>query len=226
MSLFSSAIAVCGQCGEQKDVELAASVNAARRPELRDAILDGTFQAELCPKCGTQMRLPANLTYIDMTHHQWIIVEDIAARDDWRTSEIHAAELYDKSFGANAPAAARGLGDELTARLVFGWPALREKIHARALGLDDVTLELLKIAMIRSIANPPLAAETELRLTAGDAETLTFTWFEPRAERALSTVEIGRDVYDSIAAAPGAWAALHADLDGNLFVDVNRLIFA
>ena len=80
--------------------------------------------------------------------------------------------------------------------------------------------------MIRTIPNPPLAAETELRLTAGTDQTLSFTWLDPETERELSTVDIPRDVYDDIAAAPAQWAALHEDLDGNFYVDLNRLIFA
>ena len=33
----------------QTGFRLAASVNADRRPDLREAILEGSFQAETCP---------------------------------------------------------------------------------------------------------------------------------------------------------------------------------
>lgn len=57
---------------------------------------------------------------------------------------------------------------------MFGWAALREKLICQDLGVDDTTLEFLKMAIMRDVERPPVADETELRLTGGDVDTLEF----------------------------------------------------
>ena len=44
MSIFESQDIPCPKCGEQVHVEVNFSVNADRRPEFREAILDGTWK--------------------------------------------------------------------------------------------------------------------------------------------------------------------------------------
>src|SRR6185437_14909973 len=149
MSIFNDATATCPNCGEAVEISWAASVNADRRPDLRVAVLDGSFQAETCPTCGTQMRLPSHLTYVDIARHTWVLVESPDQIGDWHAHEKQAQSLFDESFGPTAPAAARELAEGVSPRLVYGWPALREKIICNTLGLEDVTLELLKMAVIR-----------------------------------------------------------------------------
>jgi endogenous inhibitor of DNA gyrase (YacG/DUF329 family) len=43
----------CPACATPVEFELVFSVNADRRPDLRDAIVAGTFQRQPCPSCGT-----------------------------------------------------------------------------------------------------------------------------------------------------------------------------
>ena len=226
MSLFVYARSVCGHCGAVAERDLSASVNADRRPDFRRDIIDGTFQAVSCTGCGASMRLPAHLSYLDIGRGQWILTEGITHLPEWRAVEAEARAIFDQSYGDSAPAQAREIGAALTPRLVVGWPALREKLICGELGLDDVTLELLKIAMLRTIPDPPYADAHELRLTGGDADVLRLSWIEAESEERLASVDIDRGVYDDIAGDPGAWSALRADLAGHLFVDLKRLIFA
>jgi hypothetical protein len=226
MSLFVYAKATCGQCGETTALNLAASVNADRRPDLRREIIAGTFQALTCAGCGAALRLPAHLSYLDVGRGQWILTEGIERLADWRTVENDARGIFDRSYGDAAPPLAREIGASLRPRLVFGWPALREKLICDELRLEDVTLELLKIAMFRAIPDPPYADGHELRLIRGDDTVLHFAWFEPASEQQLASTSLGREIYDEIKAAPAPWAALRADLQGKIFVDFKRLIFA
>src|SRR5581483_8553084 len=140
MSVFHQAIVKCSNCGTENGVEVSASVNADRRPDLRTAILDGSFQAVPCASCGTTLRLPPHLTYLDMGRGQWIVVDAFAALPNWKASETEAQGAYDLAFGADAPEAAREIGEGLSPRLVFGFPALCEKLIVGDLGLDDTTL--------------------------------------------------------------------------------------
>ena len=226
MSLFVNAKAKCGECGAETEVKLAASVNAGRRPDLRQEILDGTFQAQTCPVCAARLRLPVHLSYLDVDRGQWILAEGVELLPQWQSVEEDARAVFERSYGSAAPKPARDLGAGLRPRVVIGWAALREKLLCDELGLEDVSLELLKIAMIRTVPDQPVADTTELRLTGGDGATLHFAWLETASEQELATLSVKRELYDDIAADPAPWAALRADLDERLFVDLKRLIFA
>jgi hypothetical protein len=210
MSIFNDAEAICGKCGHRQPVALVASVNADRRPDLRQAILDGSFQAHDCPDCGTPMRLPAHLAYIDLGRGQWILVQSADAMADWQGAEGEARDVFEQAFGTAASEAAREIGEGLTPRLVFGWPALREKLVCRELALDDTTLELLKIALMRDVPGPALADESELRLTGGENGSLNFSWVASATEQRLSSVEVPRDAYEDVADEAEDWQALRA----------------
>jgi hypothetical protein len=224
VSIFHPATMICPACGTQTEVERSSSVNADLRPDLRDAILDGSFQAEPCAKCGESLRLPPHLTLLNLGRAQWIMAEPADMLDQWAEVEKEAQATYDETFGDHAPPAAREIGKDLRARLVFGWSALREKLIARDLDLDDVTLELMKIAIMRTVDNPPLADQTELRLAGGDDRRLDFAWVVTETEAVLSRLTVPRGIYDNVAADTTAFAPLRAQFDGKLLVDLRRMI--
>ncbi len=223
MSIFHTAGAKCANCGTLNQVQRTASVNADRRPDLRAAVLNGTFQSVKCTKCGTEMRLPPHLTYLDLGHNQWIAAEPVSLLDQWPEAEAETQNAYDTAFGEDATPAARALGENLRPRLVFGWPALREKLIADDLGLDDITLELLKMAVMREVPEPPLADQTELRLFGGNDTTLNFAWIDTGNEQHLVELDIPREVYDDVAGDEEVWATTRELFEGKLLVDLRRL---
>jgi hypothetical protein len=223
MSIFLPAALKCPKCGAETDVQRNASVNVDRRPDLRVAILDGSFQSEACGECGTALRLPPHLTLLDLGRNQWIMAEPVSLLEQWQAAEADARTTYAETFGDDASPAARELAKDLKPRLVFGWPALREKLFAHDLGLDDVTLELLKIAIMREVDKPPMADQTELRLVGGDAKTLNFLWVVAETEAPLAALPVPREIYDDVAGDLEAWALLRVEFEGKLFVDLRRL---
>jgi len=224
MSIFNTATATCPECGEPVEISWAASVNADRRPDLRSAILDRSFQAEFCPTCGQPMRLPPHLTYVDLARRNWILVEDVAELPQWAVHEAEAGKLFEESFGPAAPPVAQELASGVRPRLVFGWPALREKLICTELGLDDVQLELLKLAVMRGVAGTPVGDGLALRLVAGNDDTLTLDVVNDATETAVSTTELPRSLYDDIGTDTAAWAPLRARLVNEIFVDVQRFM--
>ena len=56
MSVFHTETINCPACATPVEFKLVFSVNADRRPDLRDAIIAGTFQRQPCPSCGTAIR--------------------------------------------------------------------------------------------------------------------------------------------------------------------------
>ena len=199
-------------------------MNADRRPDLKAKMLDGTFQATACAKCGTMLRLPPHLTYLEMQRKLWILVEPASMLEDWPVVENDAIDTLEGAFGAEARESGQAMGERLTPRLVFGWPALREKLICSDLGLEDVTLELMEMAIMRDVQDAPMADQTELRLVGGDASALAFAWVVTASEEVLETLSAPRRIYDGIAEDADAWAKARAKFDDVLLVDLRRLI--
>lgn len=224
MSMFERLQVTCPACGAPVDFDTVFSVNADRAPELRDAILDGSFQRTTCSKCSEGFRLDPELTYTDVGRGQWIGAFPYDKVDQWGAVEAQARATFNRAYGPKASAAARGIGAGLKPRVTFGWSALREKIVAAEAGFDDVVVELMKTAMVRGMDKPPLGAGTELRLVDVDGDQLVVAWINAANEEVREILRVPRSLYDGIAANLGAWESLRASLTSGMFVDVNRLL--
>lgn len=226
MSLFHSAQVQCGHCAQQTSVSWAASVNADRRPDLRDAILDNSFQAVDCEGCGQPVRVPPHLTYVDMARKEWILVEDPRELGSWASHEASAEAVFDQTFGERAPRLAQELAEGVKVRLVFGWPALREKLLLTESGLDDEVVELAKLAVLRSALGAPLAGSQTMRVVAVTDDHLKVAVTDDLTEAVSATTSIPRAVYSGIEGELGAWSALRDQWAGRAFVDTARLLVA
>lgn len=224
MSLFSPTELTCPHCNQTFRFELCASVNADRRPDLRQAILDGSFQQATCPHCQGHFRMEPQLNYLDVGRGQWLAAFPRQRVEDWQTLEADAMAGFNRSYGQGASKAERELGDSLKARVVFSWDALREKLLAFDAGLDDIVLEELKLLLMRDMQEPPLPVGAELRLTglSADGGELTITVLD-REGQPLEALDVPRDLLDEITTDPEAWAELTSSLGAGAFVDVQRL---
>ena len=224
MSRFQTQTLSCPSCGESVEFEAVISVNADRRPDLREAILDRSFQRQDCPKCGTSFRLDPAMNYLDVGRGQWIAAFPIANLGQWKTMEEQAGSTFARAYGEKASAAARSIGSGLRPRVTFGWAALREKLLAAEHQLDDANLELVKTAILRGLHNSPMGAETELRLVAVEGSELVMAWTRAVNEEIVEGLRVPRSMYDEIAADSAGWQALREELSAGLFVDMNRLL--
>jgi len=223
MSLFRSTNISCPNCEEIVNMSGVGSVNADRRPDLRDAILQSRFQDETCPHCQTSFRLAPEFNYLDVGHGQWIAALPAASVRDWIQFEDQTKDSFDLSYGSKAPKAARDIGVDLAVRLTFGWPALREKIFANDRGIDDAVLEMLKLEMIRRVPSAPLAEGIELRLVGATDEDLTFVWIDAESEEVLETLQVRRTLLDAIAENAEGWKSIRDQLTDGPFVDMQKL---
>lgn len=223
MSLFEPAELRCPGCGVTIAAELSNSVNADRRPDLREEIMSARFQRVPCASCGIEVQLPPALTYVDIARGQWILVKPAASFPDWTELEGVARDTFEASYGAKVPQVAQQIGKALRPRIVFGWPALREKLIAVAEGIDDVDLECLKLGVVRAISGSLLNDDSEFRLVDADEETLVLAWIVSETEQELSFIEVPRTALAGIAEEAG-WAALRALLTEAFFVDFGRLL--
>jgi hypothetical protein len=222
MSIFVPIQVPCPACAKPVNFGSVLSVNADRRPDLREDILAERFQREACPACGTEFRMAPEFTYVDTARGQMLVVRPRAALEVWAEHQSAADSVFDRAYGKNAAPAARAIGDKLKVRLVFGWPALLEKLQIEALGLDDVQVELLKAALLRTAGGPLLNDQRELRLMARDSQDLMFAWVDSDSGALWETLAVPESALQDLATQT-AWGPLAQELAANCFVDLNRL---
>ena len=87
-----------------------------------------------------------------------------------------------------------------------------------------MTLELLKMSIVRNVPGSPIADESELRLVGGDAETLSLQWLVAETETPLAGLSVPRDAYAAIADDPEPWRAAREAFDHVFLVDMRRLL--
>ncbi len=228
MSLFVEMNLTCPNCAEVFSFEAVGSVNADRRPDLRDEILEQSFQTATCSACDHEFRLEPDFNYLDVGRGQWIAALPAQALRDHLEIAAGKQAIFDLSYGDAAPSAAQGVGKDLIRRLVFGWPALREKLVLAELGFDDLLWEVAKLDLLRSLPEAPLAEGVELRLMglseAGDEEALLdLVWVRSESEEVLNHFQVSRGLYDEIAANPDPWVPVRAMLAAGIFVDMQKL---
>jgi len=223
MSLFHPMNLTCPNCEATITFEAVGSVNADRRPDFREAILDDSFQNVTCKRCTQSFRLQPEFNYLDVGNGLWLSSMPAEKLLDYLEIEDATVKLFDASYGANAPKAAQDVGNDLAVRLTFGWPAVREKLLARVNGLDDVVLELAKLDILRRVPEAPLSVGVELRLVHVEEDTLVFIWVRTDTEETLQELAVARALYDSIADNPDGWAAVRAQITNGPFVDMQKL---
>ncbi len=224
MSLFRTIELPCPSCEEKVPFSIVDSVNAHRAPQYRDKVLDRTFQQETCGACGTSFRMDPEFSYVDASRDQWIAAYPIASLSKWTERETHARYMFNKTFGKAAPKVARELGAALRPRVVFGWPALREKLVIDEEGLDDRTLELTKLLIWRGLPSPEPDPKVELRLLGATEDVLAFAWQVTATGESGETIQVPRALYDGVAEDLQSWAMVLEKFEDALFVDLKRIL--
>jgi hypothetical protein len=226
MSIFRTVYLDCPACGTAVSYQLVHSVNAGRRPDLRDAILDGSFQRETCRSCERAFRLDPEFIYIDLPNRLYIGVWPVGRRATWRDYAARTRATFEQSMGAQAPAEARELAQDVDVRVVFGWHALVEKILARQAGIDDRSLEVAKLAVMRTQEEVPMPGSAELRLVALRDGDLMMTWAGAAPGSADDepppVLRVPHQLIADIEADPATWAAARDGAAEGDVVDFQR----
>lgn len=221
MSMFTTVLVDCPKCGTTQEINAFQSVNADRRPDLKQAIIASTFQSLTCKKCGVEFRPEPDFNYLDGKAGLWVSARPINALGQWSVETAQATADFALAYGENASDAAREIGSNLAARITFGWPAIREKVVVFDAGLDDVVVETVKLVVLQSRSSNVLAPGFELRLLGADDTRLTFGWVDVATDAIRSTFASQRALHDALQVDP-EWAETRTDLSGDLFVDIQR----
>ena len=224
MSVFQSIEVPCPSCSTSVPFELVHSVNAARRPDLRVAILDRSFQRQACPACGYTFRMEPEFTYLDVGRKQFFAVFPASKLAQCHELEAKAVASYNKAFGPGSGAESMGKG--MLSRAVFGWAGLVEKLIAADHNIDDRTLEIAKIAVMRSLGEVKVGEDREFRLLGLTDDQLVLGWLRTSTEDLDEELNVPRDLLGEIESQPSDWDALRAEVTGPMFVDYRRGMFA
>jgi hypothetical protein len=222
MSIFQTVKTRCPMCDAEVGFELVHSVNADRRPDLRAAILDRSFQRQACPGCGHSFRMAPEFSYLDVGRKQFIAVYPGDKLPQWVDYERRAQASFAKAYGPGS--GAEKLGAQMRARCVFGWGALNEKLLAAEAGIDDRTLELAKIAVLRSLDTMTLGAGREFRCVGTTASEFVVGWLRTSTEELDGELAIARSLLADVEADAKAWAELRGQVVGPMFVDYQRAL--
>jgi hypothetical protein len=196
MSTFVPSTIRC-RCGEEYSVEVANGLHISLRPDIRQAIFDGTFHKFACPRCGMTTLVDRLLSFTDFPRRQWFTIAPSNGLP-WRRKWLAVAnESFVATAVNNAPPIVVQWGTEMTRRLMFGLAALREKLVIGDAGLDDRVIELLKIQLIRDLRDT-FSVDHYFHLVAVHGDELVFE--RTHRDGIIRSFAIPRALYDDLAA--------------------------
>jgi hypothetical protein len=209
----------CPACGAVERRTVAESVDAAEHPELRQQILDDTFQRFACPGCAVRVAVDGPLLVLDLDRHHWIELFPAPWQPRWRALERASFRRFRSNLVEHAPPMLQERAGAFVVRTVFGLDALREKLVAFDAGIDDRALEAVKLGILRS--RPELASYPglQIRLRAVKGASLRCSVHDGRS--ALGELHVPGEQLD--AAASDAWLATRQLFLGG-YVDLGRLL--
>ncbi len=143
MSITRTATLDC-RCGARLEVLVADSLNAARHPHLKQAVLDRALHLFVCALCERPITVEKEMLYVDIPRRQFIGVYPSAERANERACGEALLDAFQRTVAEDAPDLVRALAPSFFVRAVFGYEELREKIVGDDAGLSDLLLETLK----------------------------------------------------------------------------------
>ena len=156
---------VCPMCGELSKAEIYTSVNATVKKNIRTQVLDGALFAWSCPECGHKARLNYPILYNDMKNR--FMVYHIPKIDRFQLCDNELEEKYSNLRNINK-------------RIVPTFNSFKEKIFIFESGLDDMAVELTKLAISQTVSNKLDGAQIHegyLSMYNRESNTMGFTYF-------------------------------------------------
>lgn len=156
---------VCPMCGELGKAEIFTSVNPTIHVGLREKVLDGRLFSWECPSCGYSARLTYPILYNDMKNR--FMVYFIPKIDRFQLCDKELEEKYNNLRNINK-------------RIVPDFNSFKEKIFIFESGLDDMAVELTKVAISQTVSKKLDGAEIcegYLSMYDRESNTMGFTYF-------------------------------------------------
>lgn len=156
---------VCPRCNESTEAALYTSINVTNHKELREKAMNESLFKWTCSSCGHSARLTYPTLYNDMKNRFMIYL----------IPEIEHFQLADKALEEEF----KNL-KHINKRIVPNFNTFKEKIFIFESGLDDMAVELTKLAVSEAVANKhdlPRITEGYLSMYNSENNTMGFTFF-------------------------------------------------
>jgi hypothetical protein len=200
VSKFEPARLSCA-CGTEFEVMAADSLHITNLPEVRSRIVAGDFHVFGCPSCGARVQLDKLLAYTDFERWQWFTVFPERALADWQGAVQFAESSFHATVEDRSAPLVKTWSPKLREQLraIFGIQALREKLLLIDAGLDDRTIEALKLQIL-AWYDLPYQPDSHLWFARVEDDQLVFAWAAASGPSAAPPVLIGvpRTMYQQL----------------------------
>jgi hypothetical protein len=122
----------CPHCSAVVKTQMWPGINAEENPDLRALVLNETLFDWKCPACGYEAQLVYPCLYHDKSKKFMIYV--VPNGNDCALQSVDVSEAFPQF-------------NEMTKRVVTSLTGLKEKILIFEAGLDDLAVELVKLAL-------------------------------------------------------------------------------
>ncbi len=156
---------VCPKCDASTEATLYTSVNVTNHKELRDQALSESLFKWTCKKCGYTARLTYPMLYNDMKKRFMVYL----------IPKIDHFQLADKALEEEFKTL-----KHINKRIVPDFNTFKEKIFIFESGLDDMAVELTKLAISEAVARKLKIHEIKegyLSMYNTENNTMGFTFF-------------------------------------------------
>lgn len=152
-------------CGELSKAEIYTSVNSTKNKTLRASVLNGSMFDWQCPECSHKARLTYPILYNDMKNRFMIYL--IPKVDRFQLCDKELEEKYSNLRN-------------ISKRIVPNFNTFKEKIFIFESGLDDMAVELTKLAISQTVSKKLGDIDVEegyLSMYDRESNTMGFTYF-------------------------------------------------
>lgn len=155
----------CPQCNKTGQADLYTSINVTNNKGLREKTMDESLFTWICPHCGYKARLTGPVLYNDMKNR--FMVYMIPKVEHFQLADKNLEERY-KTL------------KHIDKRIVPDFNTFKEKIFIFESGLNDMAVELTKLAISEAVAkkhNLEKVEEGYLSMYNSENNTMGFTFF-------------------------------------------------
>ena len=155
----------CPKCSSLGKAEIFTNINVTNDPDFRDKVLEGELFAWTCPSCGCQARLNYPILYNDMKNRFMVYL--IPKADRFQLVDKELEQQYSNLRN-------------ISKRVVPDFNAFKEKIFIFESHLDDMAVELAKVAISQTVSKRlggVKVSEGYLSMYDRERNTMGFTYF-------------------------------------------------
>lgn len=215
MSTLTPVESRCKTCREPVHGEVVQVANFDRRNDLRQQVLDGSFNRRVCAACGHQVVVKRTVATFDFGRQSWIYCYPSWAEKHWKDLAKATDAAFRRNMVLSAPPSLRGWSTAMHVRVVFGYDALREQMLLQDYGLDPLAVEYAKVALLAGDVKRAMHRLLLWRVESDGA----LTWLATSATEAIT-----RTTSPSILDAERPAELPASDLQSDAFVSYRRWV--